>query len=342
MSEPLRIGIVGPLLGPNPGWVTGQGEVLAEHLSGDGVEVHTASAVVGRAGRALDTVRRVRSWRGSVDVVIVLGYSGGAFALTDLGARTARRLGVPVVLWLHGGNLPEFARRHPRWVARVLQRADALVAPSPYLAALGTVAGRRVTVIPNVLPAPPHVTARAHVEPRVLWMRTFHHLYRPDLAVAAFAALHRRRPEATLTLAGQDKGELDATRRLVAEAGLGDAVHFPGFLDPGAKAEAFATHDVFLNTTRVDNAPVSLLEAAAHGLIVVSTPAGGIGDLFTAGADVLLAEDADGLADAIDEVLDDPALAARLSAGGRVLAESAAWGHVGPLWHTLLRDLAHR
>ena len=55
MGEVLRVGIVGPLLGANAGWVTSQGEVLAEHLTRDGVTVHTASAVVGRAGRAADT-----------------------------------------------------------------------------------------------------------------------------------------------------------------------------------------------------------------------------------------------------------------------------------------------
>jgi glycosyltransferase involved in cell wall biosynthesis len=170
-------------------------------------------------------------------------------------------------------------------------------------------------------------------------MRTFHPLYRPDLAVAAFAELHRRRPSATLTLAGQDKGELQATRRLVDAAGLGAAVTFAGFLDRSAKAEAFAAHDLFLNTTRTDNAPVSLLEAAAHGLVVVSTPAGGIADLFTDGLDVLLAEDADALADAMEAVLDDPTLAERLSAAGRRLAESASWAQVGPRWHELLDDL---
>lgn len=338
----VRVGIVGPLLGTNPGWVTGQGEVLAEHLAGDGVEVRTASAVVGGPGRALDTFRRVRSWRGTVDVVVVLGYSGRAFALTDLGSRTAAQLDVPVILWLHGGNLPGFADRHTRWVARVLGQVDALVAPSPYLARLGARVGREVTVIPNVLPMPPAGRVREHGAPNVLWMRTFHPLYRPELAVAAFAELHRRRPAATLTLAGQDKGELEATRRLVARSGLEDAVTFAGFLDPAGKAEAFAVHDLFLNTTRIDNAPVSLLEAAAHGLVVVSTPAGGIADLFSDGIDVLLAEDAAGLAGALEAVLDDPPLAARLSAAGRRLAESATWPHVGPRWHALLDDLSGR
>lgn len=339
MTRPPRVGIVGPLLGTNPGWVTGQGEVLTEHLRGEGVDVQTASEVVGRAGRALDTFRRVRSWRGDVDVVVVLAYSGAAFALTDLGTRTAAGLGVPVVLWLHGGNLPAFAERHPRWAARVLQRVDALVAPSPYLARLGDLVGREVAVIPNVLPAPATPRLRERYRPTVLWMRTFHPLYRPDLAVAAFAELRARRPDATLTMAGQDKGELDATRRLVVDRGLADAVTFVGFLDPAGKTQAFTTHDLFLNTTRTDNAPVSLLEAAAHGLVVVSTPAGGIADLFTDGTDVLLAQDAAGLADALSTVLDDASLAARLSAGGRSLAEAATWSHVGPLWHSLLGRL---
>ncbi|MCB1018128.1 MAG: glycosyltransferase family 4 protein [Acidimicrobiales bacterium] len=336
MSGRPRVGVVGPLLGANPGWVTSQGEVLAEHLAADGVAVRTASTVVGRAGRAVDTVRRVRSWRGEVDVVVVLAYSGPAFALTDLGARVARSLGVPVVVWLHGGNLAEFAARHPRWARRVLSAADRLVAPSPFLARLTDVAGRPIEVIPNVLPRPAAARPRATVTPRVLWMRTFHPLYRPELAVDAFAALRRRRPEATLTLAGQDKGALTGTRHRLADEGLGDAVRLAGFLGPADKAAAFEAHDVFLNTTATDNAPVSLLEAAAHGLVVVTTPAGGIADLFTDGEDALFADDADGLAGQIDRLLDDQDLARRLSAAGQRLAEASTWAQVGPRWHALL------
>lgn len=335
-SAPLRVGIVGPLLGVNPGWVTTQGEVLAAHLADDGVDVRTTSAVVPRLRRALDVVRTVRRWRGEVDAVVVLGFSGPALVLTELGVRSGRRLGVPVVLWLHGGDLPAHAERRPRQVRRVLAAADRLVAPSPYLAALGALVGEPVEVIPNVLPAPADARARTSAVPRLLWMRTFHPLYRPELAVEAFARLHAEVPTATLTMAGQDKGELDATRRRVDDAGLGAAVHFPGFLDPDAKVAAFASHDVFLNTTRTDNAPVSLLEAAAHGLVVVSTPAGGIGTLFTDGVDALLAPDAAGLAGAVARVLADDALAARLSAAGLALARTAEWADVGPRWHRLL------
>lgn len=338
-ATPPRVGVVGPLLGANPGWVVTQGEVLAEHLAGDGLIVQTTSSVVPRVRRALDVARNVSRWRGSVDVVVVLAFSGAAFRMTELGVRSARRLGVPVVVWLHGGNLPEYTRRHPRRVRRVLARADRLVAPSPYLAALGTAVGREVAVIPNVLPVAAEATARTSTRPRVLWMRTFHPLYRPELAVETFARVRARHPDARLTLAGQDKGELAATRSRVEAAGLDGSVDFAGFLDPAGKARAFADHDVFLNTTRVDNAPVSLLEAAAHGLVVVSTPAGGIVDLFDDGVDALLAPDADGLADSIERVLAEPELAARLSAAALGLARSADWAEVGPRWHALLREV---
>ncbi len=339
---PVRVGIVGPLLGVNPGWVTTQGEVLAEHLAADGVAVRTTSGVVPRLRRAVDVARSVRSWRGEVDVVVVLGFSGPALALTELGVRSARRLGVPVVLWLHGGDLPDHAARRPRRVRRVLAAADRLVAPSPYLARLGALVGEPVEVIPNVLPAPADPHPRTTARPRLLWMRTFHPLYRPELAIDAFTRVHAAVPTATLTMAGQDKGGLAVARRAVDAAGLGAAVRFPGFLDPAGKAQAFADHDVFLNTTRTDNAPVSLLEAAAHGLVVVSTPAGGITELFHDGVDALLAPDAAGLATAIGRVLDDGALATRLSAGGLALARAAEWGEVGPRWHRLLAEVAGR
>jgi glycosyltransferase involved in cell wall biosynthesis len=319
--------------------------VLAEHLQADGVGVVTTSPVVGRFARAADVARTVRSWRGDVDVVVVLGYSGPAFAMTDLGCRCARRLDVPVVLWLHGGNLPRFAERHPRWARAVLAAADRLVAPSPYLARLSEVADRPVEVIPNSMPgagaaAPDAGRARGPLRTDLLWMRTFHDLYRPELAVEV---LDRLDPEASgirLTMAGQDKGELAQTRQAVADRRLDPYVRFAGFLDPTAKAEAFAGHDLFLNTSRTDNAPVSLLEAAAAGLVVVSTPVGGIAELFTDGRDALLADDAAGLANAVRRVLGDAALARSVSVAGMALGQSASWHEVGPRWHRLLADVA--
>ena len=97
--------------------------------------------------------------------------------------------------------------------------------------------------------------------------------------------------------------------------------------------------DIFLNTTNVDNAPVSVLEALACGLCVVSTSAGGMAHLAEDGREVLLVPpgDPEAMADAVRRVITDPDLAERLSKGGRERAARCDWSILLPRWESLLR-----
>lgn len=334
-----RIGFLGPMLGANPGWSVGQGEVLAGLLAREGYLVRSASRRVNRWLRLADLTISPALWRNRVDLLVVLVFSGPAFRLVEAASAAGAGAGFPLVFWLHGGNLVDFVHHHPARVDRVLRRGRAWVAPSGFLAEPFRERGFDVRVIPNVVDLAEYpYRHRPAVAPRLLWMRTFHELYRPDLALQVLALLRRSRPDATLTLAGQDKGLLGETRRLAAELGLVDAVRFAGFLDAEGKRQEFAAHDVFLNTNRVDNAPVSVLEAAAFGLPVVSTNVGGIPHLLRQEEEALLVPegDAGAMAAAVRRLLDEPGLAGRLSAAGREVAERSSWPRVRPLWEDLL------
>jgi glycosyltransferase involved in cell wall biosynthesis len=339
----LRIGILGPMLGgSNPGWSVGQGEVLAGLLERDGYAVRSASRRVNRWLRLADLTVSPILWRGRVDVLVVLVFSGAAFRLVEAASAVGAWAGFPMIFWLHGGGLAEFAHRHPTRVDRVLRRGRAWVAPSGFLAGPFRGRGFDVRVIPNVVDLAEYpFRHRPTVSPRLLWMRTFHGLYRPDLALQALALVRRTHPDATLTLAGQDKGLLAETRRLATDMGLDGVVRFAGFLDAEGKRREFAAHDIFLNTNRVDNAPVSVLEAAAFGLPVVSTNVGGIPYLLRNGEEALLVPegDAEALASSVSRLLDEPGLAARLSSAGREVAERSSWLRVKPLWEELLASV---
>ncbi|HEX2205773.1 MAG TPA: glycosyltransferase family 4 protein, partial [Longimicrobium sp.] len=110
---------------------------------------------------------------------------------------------------------------------------------------------------------------------------------------------------------------------------------------PVPKAEVparLAEGDVYLNTPRADNTPVTVLEAMACGLCVVSTEVGGIPYLLDDGGDALLVPpgDAEAMAAAVLRLLRDPALAGRLSRAGRRKAEGCDWSAVLPRWEGLL------
>jgi glycosyltransferase involved in cell wall biosynthesis len=337
----MRVLLVGPMLGSNPGWVTSQGEILGEHLERSGYEVVLTSRHPGRPRRLLDTTATTVARRRWADVAVVMVFSGPGFALADLNALAARAAGIPVVLHLHGGNLPEFTARHPRWARRVLGGGACVVAPSTYLAR-GLEPFAEIDVIPNIVELDAYpFRRRERATPQVLWMRTFHPIYQPELALDAFARLRELHPTATLTMAGQDKGGLDQAVAHAAALGLGDAVRFPGFLDAAAKAREFEAHDLYLNTTRIDNTPVSVIEAGAYGTPIVAVDTGGLGDLLEHERSALLVPDGDpaALAAAMAAIIDDPDRCRRLSEGGRAVAERSAWDHVGPRWQAVLDEV---
>lgn len=338
-----RVGFAGPMLGSHPGWVVSQQELLAARMSAEGAVVLSTSDRIRRLERLVDTVRSLRGWRGQVDVVVIAVFSGPGFWLADLTSRIARCYGMPQVLVLRGGNLAEFVRRHPLGVQRLFGRADAVVAPSQFLASEMPPTRSGISVIPNVFDIGTIPwNERKSISPRLLWMRTFHPIYNPLLALEALALLKERHPETTLTMAGQDKGLRDACIERAQELGLSESVTFPGFLDETKKRHAFGDHDVFLNTNDVDNTPVSVLEAAAAGMPVVATRIGGLPYLFRDGQDALLVPpgDAAAMASAVGRLFANPELTQRLSSGGRAVAEASDWGKVRTQWLDLLGDLS--
>jgi len=339
-SRPLRVGVFGPHLGENEGWVVSQGEILVRLLSSAGYDVHHASAKPRRLPRTLDTTATMLRVGRELDVAVIAVFSGPGFAMAELATALATSRGVPVVLVLHGGNLAPFSARHPRRVGRLLARARAVVAPSPFLArGLGRFR-RDITVVPNALPLAHYPTrTRTPLRPRLLWMRTFAPMYRPEIALDVLEVLLRSDPSVTLTLAGQNRGLTEHTKRQAAQLGVGHAVAFPGFLGPKQKLRAFDDHDVFLSTSAVDNTPVSVLEAAACGLVVVAANAGGLGDVIVHGENGLLVPDGDSaaMADAVRRVLDDPELAGALSVGGQRLGAQSTHERVVSKWTELIQ-----
>jgi glycosyltransferase involved in cell wall biosynthesis len=172
-------------------------------------------------------------------------------------------------------------------------------------------------------------------------MRAFEPLYNPELAIRVLARVREVVPDASLVMAGQDKGLEHEVRRICQVRSLQEAVRFAGFLDMEGKAREGNAADVFLNTNHVDNMPVSVVEACAMGLPVVATAVGGLQDLLTHGETGLLVPDDNDqeMAAAVLQLLDNRDLAAKLSANGRRLAEGSARDQVRPLWETLLGEM---
>ncbi|TMC55084.1 MAG: glycosyltransferase family 4 protein [Chloroflexi bacterium] len=337
-----RLCIVGPMVGRNPGYVTTQGELLTDYFRAAGYDVISVSSSPNRYMRLLDiTATLVRCLR-RVDIVLVEVYGGLSFLVEDVASALARVSGGHTIMHLHGGAMPEFMARFPRWTRRVLGRADAIVTPSGFLATAGGTYDHVLRIIPNVIDlAACPFRQRNRLRARLFWMRSFHRTYNPLMALRVLERVRSVYPDATLVMAGQDKGLEGMVHKEAARVGLDGAARFVGFLNPAAKVREGDAADIFINTSSVDNLPGAVIEACAMGLPVVSTAVGGVPYLLTDNETGLLVPDNDSnaMAQAVTRLLGDPALATRLSSNGRRVAERFCWEQVGRQWEELFAQL---
>jgi glycosyltransferase involved in cell wall biosynthesis len=283
--------------------------------------------------------------RSSIDILVVDVFSGASFVVADVASLLGKRFGKPVVMVLRGGALPEFIRRYPRWTMRVLRRADAIIAPSEFLARVAAEKGLSPRVIPNVIDLSVYpYRHRREVGPRLFWMRSFHSIYNPSMAVRAMARLRSMMPGASLVMAGMDKGLQSSVEQLAEKLDLNGSVRFPGVLDMAGKAREGNAADIFLITNHVDNMPVTAVEACAMGMPVIATAVGGIPDLLKdEDTGLLVPDDNDeAMARAIHRLITEPELAERLSANGRRLAERSSWEQIRPAWEQVFADLINK
>lgn len=322
-------------------------EDLADRVEGSGWRVVRTSDRPARVSKLVDMVRSTWTRRHDYSVAHVDLYSGSAFAWAEVVCLELRRLHKPFILTMHGGNLPSFARRWPRRTRRLLAAADLVTAPSEYLREEMRAHVRDVEVVPNGIDLARYpFSVRSAPKPRLVWLRAFHRAYNPTLAIDVLAQLRTRHPEVTLRMFGPDRedGSLDEVRQRARALGVEAHVELCGAIANRDVPQALAQGDVLLNTTNVDNTPVSVLEAMACGLCVVSTNVGGLPHMLDDGRDALLVPPADprAMAAAVSRLFDEPGLAARLSENARQRAAACDWPRVVGRWDTLLRSVTAR
>ncbi|HKB09016.1 MAG TPA: glycosyltransferase family 4 protein [Vicinamibacterales bacterium] len=277
------------------------------------------------------------------DIVHVFSASYTSFLLAPLPAiAVARLIGRPVVLNYHSGEAADHLTRSP--VARsALSRVDSIVVPSPFLAGVFASFGLRAAVVPNMIDlASFPFRDRDPLRPRFLSTRNLAYPYNVGITLRAFADIHAARPDASLTVVGSGPEE-EPLKRLARDLGLRN-VQFTGRVEPQAMARLYGEHDIYVQTPDLDNMPLSLIEAFASGLPVVSTRAGGVPMILRNERDGLLVPVGDhhAVAAAALRLLTDPDRARRHARNAYRTCAAYAWPTVREQWLSVYRRAAGR
>lgn len=264
------------------------------------------------------------------DVVHVFSASYWSFLLAPVPALLAGRLfGARVVLHYHSGEAADHLDRWGVLVHPWLRLAHVIVVPSDFLAGVFADHGHGTQVVRNVVDLTRFTFKdRRPLRPRLISTRNLEPYYRVDVVLDAFARVRAEVPDATLVVAGA--GSEGPRLQRMAPAG----VRFVGAVAPQWMPALLADNDIFLNASVVDNQPVSILEAFAAGLPVVSTPTGDIPAMVRDDDTGVIVPplDAKAMADAVLVLLRNPDRATRLARAARNEIERYTWAAVAEQW----------
>lgn len=180
-----------------------------------------------------------------------------------------------VVVSYHGGGAELFLSRYNKIIINILQKADCVTVMSGFLQDIFKTYGLNTTILPNIFDLPEKINIKVDFNtPRLVSVRSLSKLYNIIDIIKAFEMLIGTYKNAELKIIGSGK-EIDYLKTFCNKRKLTN-VEFIGFVPNGEIGLALSESNIFVSVPSVDNQPISILEAFAFGIPVISTDVGGI------------------------------------------------------------------
>lgn len=314
-------------------------EILGPLLEKEGFNVWYSSSQKNQVYRMFEMLWSVFRYR-KVDYVLIDTYSTKNFWYAFATSQLCRMLRVRYIPILHGGNLPSRLMENPKISKMIFGYSFQNISPSHFLEKKFKEHGfANVSFVPNAIQLEKYPFGqREKAVPNLLWVRSFSKIYNPIMAVEVLARLKKQFPQASLCMVGPDKdGSLSQT--IERAQNLGVEVQFTGSLTKSEWIEKSKEYSIFINTTHFDNMPVSVIEAMALGLAIVSTDVGGIPFLVENEKEGLLVQDNDveAMVEAIMRLVHDKSFYDEIRLNARAKVFDFEWQQIKLKWITILK-----
>lgn len=361
MSD-LRIGLVGPI--PPPfGGMANQTLQLSKLLREEGVTVELIQVNqpyrpkwIGRfkgiraAFRLITYIAQLWQAANRVQLFHVMANSGWSWHLFAAPVIWIGKIkGTPVIINYRGGEADAFFDKAFFWIKPSLDRATEIIVPSGFLEAVFNKRGYTSRIVPNIIDLSrfsPKENSDPSIQQKnvinILVSRNLELIYDNATAIRAFKLVQDRIPSARLTIAGTGSEEKEL-KNLASELDIKDSVNFMGRVNNEDMPSLYQNADIMINASLVDNMPISILEALACGVPVVSTNAGGIPYLVEDGKTALLVSKNNpvAMADAIFELINDQPKLLELRTNGLASIQQYTWlnvkSHLLPIYKEVIK-----
>jgi glycosyltransferase involved in cell wall biosynthesis len=263
-----------------------------------------------------------------VDIVHIHSASRASFYRKSAFLWIASWFRKPIVFHLHGAAFKEFYGTETSefgrlFIRKTMRRATRTIALSEtwkqYLIRELQLLPGSIEVVHNPIPHVVNGSVQPNPDaPVVLFMgRIGVRKGAYDLAEAA-SIVHSEMPQVRFRMCGD--GEVEQLKKYVDRLGISNNVELPGWISD--KNMYYGGSDIYVLPSYAEGLPMSVIEAMAHGLPVVTTRVGGLPDIMVHGENGFLVEPGDitRLAEAIVTLAKDPELRVEMGAKNRNLA----------------------
>jgi glycosyltransferase involved in cell wall biosynthesis len=211
---------------------TPQLATLRDLLRMDGYEMVVASSKMNKVHRILNMMHTVLKHRKDSKLVLLDTFGASNFFFAVIISLQCRVIGIPYVPILRGGNLPDRFEKNPFWTRMLFGYSYKNVTPSKYLQAALKKVGYSGEVISNIIEIKNYTFKnRINYSPKLLYVRAFHEIYNPTMAIRVLERVQKKYPEAVLCMIGPPKdSSFKQTKLLAKELGLENSVTYTGVL----------------------------------------------------------------------------------------------------------------
>lgn len=316
---------------------------IANVLQANGVPTLAVSLKRGRLWHTIYCIlKMIKEWR-QYDIMILplFGTRNSVlwYRIISWFATILRKKTITIV---RGGSIVDRIKEKGNLFIPILEKANTIVTPSLFFQHIFKEKKIESTVIENPITLGKYTFHHKNsIRPRLIWMRTFHDIYNPLMAIDVAAQLVKKYPDFKMVMAGGDKGLLDACKKAAFENVGSNCISFPGYINLQQKNELATDYDIYICTNKVDNAPFSFIEFMAMGVPIVSVPVGGIPYLITHQSNGLLCSDTSvkEMVNQISRLIENPTLASKITAQAYQYVQAYDEAIVAAKWKMLLTEI---
>ncbi|TJY32912.1 glycosyltransferase family 4 protein [Pontimicrobium aquaticum] len=315
--------------------------LLSNLLRDEGYLVKISSSINNPFLRLISMLWAIITYRRKTDYVLIDTYSTKNFYYALVTSQLCRILKLKYIPILHGGNLPYRLDKSQKLSKLIFMNSYINVAVSKYLEHEFDKRGYKSVFIPNVLEIENYTFQKREIStPKLLYVRAFASIYNPEMAIKVLYEVKKEYPDALLCMVGPEKdNSFNSCKALAKKFGIENSIEFTGMLPKKEWHEKSKDYNIFINTTNIDNAPVSVIEAMALGLPIVSTNVGGLPFLIENNNTGILVNknDIKAMANAISSLCKNQETVNYLTMNARKQVNEYDWSKVKTLWHNILQ-----